>query len=583
MDDLFADSWLSGESIYVGDLDRCRPSEALSDDAQPGRWRTMVYDTESFSGTMLLAGVETGAPEVTYPLAVSGWHAISVGLYPYHGQEIEVRARLSGEGTFSMLKLGRPDLSGRAQTIHEMFWRFADLTGQEIVLGQIAHQVASGGDMGSVKGSPAYIAYIKLVPLSEAEIDTLQDERQRTDTKRLFVHNDAHGIHYGFHPTTAEEIRRHIEPFRDSDFGRLCWEAGGGDLLQYLSNVGRRSTFDGLEDFGPQGYRMLAESWRAFRDQGIDPFQVALDYTHEIGMEFHVGYRVTGFYYPPPFDYFNFGISFYETHPELRSVDRDGNVAPRISYAYPEVRDYVLSVMREIAQYDIDGISLLYNRRPPFVEYEAPIVQGFKSEYGEDPRQIDETDPRWLLYRARTMTRFMSQLRETLDDEAKKQGRRKIEISAVVLRNEEENLYNALDLKAWIEQGLVDTIVPYTSRPDLDSMQKSWTDAGEIEWFVSLTKGTPCRLALNLMPRQQSAEDFRRMANLIYDAGVEELFFWDGDVGRSNFRASYSALRRLGHREEIASWAMAGEKPLSAPRVTLRRLGDWDLSYDTPG
>ena len=85
MDDLFADSWLSGEPVYVGDLDRCRPSEALSDNPQPGRWRAMEYDTESFSGTMLLAGVETGAPEVTYPLAVSGWHAISVGLYPYHG------------------------------------------------------------------------------------------------------------------------------------------------------------------------------------------------------------------------------------------------------------------------------------------------------------------------------------------------------------------------------------------------------------------------------------------------------------------------------------------------------------------
>ena len=69
----------------------------------------------------------------------------------------------------------------------------------------------------------------------------------------------------------------------------------------------------------------------------------------------------------------------------------------------------------------------------------------------------------------------------------------------------------------------------------------------------------------------------------IYEAGVEDLFFWDGDTGRANFRTSFSALRRLGHREEIASWAMAGEKPLSAPRVTLRRLGDWDLSYDTPG
>ena len=47
--------------------------------------------------------------------------------------------RLSSENTFSMLKLGAPDLTNRAQEIHEMFWRFADLTGQGILLGQIAH------------------------------------------------------------------------------------------------------------------------------------------------------------------------------------------------------------------------------------------------------------------------------------------------------------------------------------------------------------------------------------------------------------------------------------------------------------
>ena len=42
-------------------------------------------------------------------------------------------------------------------------------------------------------------------------------------------------------------------------------------------------------------------------------------------------------------------------------------------------------------------------------------------------------------------------------------------------------------------------------------------------------------------------------------------------------------MRRLGHADEIAEWKAAGGPPLEAPRMTLHRLGEWDLSYETPG
>ncbi len=579
----FADRWLSGDPVYLGDLDSCQPTDALTQSPPPGRWRLLDYETDVVSGVMLLAGPETGAPEVTYPLKVSGWHAVSVGVFPHYGEGSEVLLRLSGDDTFSMLRRAPSEMAVHELSIEEMFWRIVDLTDQDLVFGQISYQVASGGGTGSVESPSAQIAYVKLVPLTDAEVSAVEAGRQDRAHRRLFAHNDAHGVHFAYRPTTAEHIRRHIEPYRDTDFSRLCWEAGGGDLLQYLSKIGRRSTFDGLEDFGPQGYRKLAESWRVFRDEGVDPFQVALDHTHEIGMEFHAGYRMTGFYYPPPVDYFNYGASFYKYHPELRSIDRGGGVTPRISYSFAEARRYVVSVFREIAGYDVDGICLLYNRRPPFVEYEPPLVDGFKKEFGEDPRQLDRDDARWLSYRARTMTQFMREVRDAMDDEAKSQGRRKIEVSAIVMSTSQENMLYGLDLKAWIDQELVDLIVPYTSRPNLDSMARSWTDPADVEYFVSLTSGTRCRLALNIMPRQQSAEDFRRMADLVYRAGGEELFFWDSNVGRSNFSTSYNALRSLGHKDDIRAWAEAGEPELGPRTVSLRKLGDWDLSYRTPG
>ena len=36
------------------------------------------------------------------------------------------------------------------------------------------------------------------------------------------------------------------------------------------------------------------------------------------------------------------------SNPELRSVDKNGRTTPRLSYAYPQVRGFVISLLREI-------------------------------------------------------------------------------------------------------------------------------------------------------------------------------------------------------------------------------------------
>ena len=584
----------AADPIYLTDMDRCCPSSALSPEPRRGHWRTLDYETDTLSGVMLAAGPETVAPEVSYSPGVSGWHAIHVGMFGDYNYAVQTLLKTSADQTFTMMEAPQlePPRKGsivvtpanRQRQVQELFWKVTDLTGQEIVLGQPTRQVAEGDGPGSRHCETSRIAYIKLIPLSDAEVGKLRADRERNDTRRLYAHNDAHGPHQLHRPTTAEEIRREIEPYRNTDFARIYWEAGGGDGLNYFTRIGRTSAFDGLDDFDQPLYRLQAESWRILRDRGIDPFQIALDHAHEIGLEFHAGYRVAGFHYPPPYDHFNYGDSFYARHPELRGVDRNGNVTPRVSYAFPETRRYVISVLREVAGFEIDGIALLYNRRPPLLDYEPPLVESFRSEYDLDPRRLDEDDPRWLSYRARTLTLFMREVRQAMDAVAEEQERdRRIEVSAVVMSNEEENLYNAMDLKAWVEEGLVDTLIPYSSGPNLDSLSDSWTDVRDLDYWLSLTKGTSCRLAPNVMPRDLSPEEYRRRASALYAAGVENLFFWDSATRRANFSASWNALRRLGHKEEIASWTEAGEPSLANPTHVLRRLGDWDMRYVTPG
>ncbi len=147
-------------------------------------------------------------------------------------------------------------------------------------------------------------------------------------------------------------------------------------------------------------------------------------------------------------------------------------------------------------------------------------------------------------------------------------------VTAIVMSSERENLFQAMDLKAWIAEGLVNTIVPYTPVERLTSSADSWDSPRDLEFFVRITRGTKRELAPNMMPRLMSPETYLKRAKAIYDLGVDRLFFWDTNA-RYHFDPSWGVLRRLGHKGALPAPARPGKK--------LHKLGDWDLGYATPG
>ncbi len=588
--DFIADRGFSQPPIYLTDLDRCTPSSALSSEPRRHTWRTLPYSTRAFSGVMLLAGPETAAPSVTYPMNANGWHAISIGVHPFwsepEGRQLEVQLKLSGPGPFTVLSWPRVPFGGHAEHFHEHFWGVAELSGRNLVIAQPTAHASPGDGPGSFLGQPARIAYVKLVPLTSAEVRALTADRDQDHTRRLFAHQAAHGPHSAWRLTSAADIQREVEPYRHTDFSRLYWECGSGDLMNYFTQIGRMPTHDGLDDFPRQSDRLNAESWRILRDRGIDPLQVAAEHARDVGLELHASYRVAGFHYPPPLDHFTHGDSVYKRRPEWRGVDRDGRRSPRFAYTYPEVRAYVISLLREVVQYPVDGVCMLYNRRLPLVEYEPQLVEGFRADHGVDPRSLEPLDSTWLRYRSGVLTQFHRELRTAMDKETQRQGRsRRLQISAVVTSSEAENLKFGVDSKAWIDEGLVDTLIPYSSAPNFNSSVDAWADPRAIDHFLSVTRGRNAIVAPNMMPRQVPPELLRRRASGLYRAGVRHLFFWDcaGGDGRANYSDMWSALRRLGHIEEIENWKAGGEPDLNSTRHELSSLGDWDLTYHTPG
>jgi uncharacterized lipoprotein YddW (UPF0748 family) len=113
-------------------------------------------------------------------------------------------------------------------------------------------------------------------------------------------------------------------------------------------------------------------------------------------------------------------------------VAKDGTPVEKASYAFPEVQDHMLSLIREVAEgFDIDGVNLGWKRGPQYVGYEAPVIEDFKREYGEDPRGLDENDLRVQRLRAKYVTEFTRKVRQLLNELGSKR-KRKIELSAWV-------------------------------------------------------------------------------------------------------------------------------------------------------
>ena len=551
------------KAVYISDLSQCMPTAALSPTHVKYHWQTIPYEAEDISGVMLFAGPESETPPVPLPVEASGWHAVFVGINTNMcgPREAILKVRLSGEQAYCQVEREGTGPNRRVDplTIDERFWKYADLTGQDIVFAQ---EVLGGP-------TPAFVAYVKLVPLSDAEVADIQSDRADQDNKRLIFMNDSFGDYKtlpGHDP--RQSIWDWLEPYRDTDFKTLFWCIGcGGDVLTYPSKVGGQ-VGKGLTSFPRVVDRRVAESIEYFAGRGVDTMRTVVEYAHSMGIQVHSSQRMEAFQWSPPFEDLFTG-SLYKEHPEWRCIDIDGREIARMSYAFPGVRDLVLAIFRELAtEYDIDGINPIFNRGAPFLLYEQPLVKVFQKESGLDPRQLDERDERYLRYRAGVMTDFMRTLRKEMDEIGAKRGR-KIEISTHVLNNEETNRFFALDVPAWVEEGLIDNLIAYP-----------WRDEDiDVEYYGRLVRNTPMKYYAEVMPRRMSPKEYRQRAITYYCAGADGLCFWDTNV-RDRYLEEWSMIRRLGHRDQLES--LDDGKGDYFRTVKLRSVGGYVLDKYPP-
>jgi len=516
----------TNDAVYITDLDKCKPNTVFHNNFSKDKWRIIDYETERLSGKMLAASPEAKVPEIYYNLNKKGWHAVFLGIYGPTRRVMSdgIKVRLSYDDSRELIT---PEVGGlNFPIIDEVFWKYADLEDQDIYF--------SHPEGGMQRGT--YIAYIKIIPLTDKERRKVIENRNDPKTKRLIGMNDGFGIFYKKKPVSEEDIIEDIIPYKDTDFEKLYWCMGtGADVCTYPTKVGEMFGAN-VEAFPRPGDRNIYESLNILNKKNINPIKTVIKYSKKINLKIYISLRMGAFACNAPWDEIFTG-QFYKNNPNWRCMDRNGIEITRMSYAYQGVQDKMIELLMEIASYQPDGISLLFNRGGPFLLYEEPLVKGFIKKTGKDPRLLDEDNIKWLRYRAKFMTNFISDLRKHLDNN--------IKISAHVLNNKKENLFYGLDLNSWLKKDLVDELVAYPWQ--IDHKEGKEVD---INYYNDLVKGSKCKLYLEVMPRSMKPSQYLEKAINYYENGADGLCFWD-TFNRHPKRREWSMIRRLGHKENL--------------------------------
>lgn len=559
-----SDDSIKPGTIIRSDMSQCLPVKNYSRTFEKDRWHVVDYETENgIKGIMASARPDQSCGELTLPLEVTGVYKIYLGIFftkshfrgssSYGQMEVKLTKdkgyRRVGPEDETRDEDGSDKFGGEDVNIHksitEAYWKTEDLTGQSISFRQMPYPYNR-----PEHAQIANISYVRLEPLSENEILNWQKLQPTKETKKLALifctgqyTGHTRGT-YTFKPTSKQWFNDEMEPFINSDFKILIFEALRGSSCVYNTKIGSLGTKE--------------NKWQP---EWVDPLVEFTRLAHENDMKIFVSMRFIGPQYPmnrSPIAW----APFYWKHPEWTMKTREGTPITNLSLAYPEVRKYWLSLLRETLEYGTDGVQLHLNRSEPYVFYEEPVVKSFQDKYGEDPRNLDDEDPKWVAHCASYLTQFIREVRHLVDE---KPGR-ELSITVSGRKNGREIHYeeNQCDVDTWIKERLINYIMttPYL-HPDL---LKKWRRIG----------GDKIHIWPDVMPRSQSAASYTRTAKKYYEAGADGLCFWDGE--RRTARISeWAAAQRLGHVDMLDTIAQKGPGYYRA--VKLRTLGGFDVKW----
>ena len=247
-----------------------------------------------------------------------------------------------------------------------------------------------------------------------------------------------------------------IDPLRGTGVDTFYWQLGTdpycgyfnsrlSDIYSHRTEVGYRWG-DDRSRFPSAGTWRIYENTQALIEEGTDPPEVVIESGHRAGLSVFLSMRVN--------DMHDGRLGSDLDHPFLSPMKRKhkdwllglsrtpwegsphyGFSRFAYNFAIPEVRDYKISMAREaINNYDLDGLDWDFVRAPRL----------FPKDTGPE--------------NAHLITEMLRVLRGCLDEKSKQVGR-PLELSVRVPPTFKLTLAFGLDVRTWIEEGLIDVLI----------------------------------------------------------------------------------------------------------------------------
>ncbi|MBD3374598.1 family 10 glycosylhydrolase [candidate division KSB1 bacterium] len=197
-----------------------------------------------------------------------------------------------------------------------------------------------------------------------------------------------------------------------------------------------------------------------------DPLQRIIIEAHRNGMEvmpwFEMGFSTS---------FSQNGGHILEKFPDWALRDREGNLVVKngfdwMSAVNPEVQKFILSLVTEVIDhYDVDGIE--FSDRIPALPveggYDSATVAIYKTEHDGAAPPANALDSGWMRWRAGKLNQFMVHVRDSV--KARSEYLVFSSSPSIYPWSYQEYLQ---DSKTWVDEGIVDNIIPQLYRYQLN-------------------------------------------------------------------------------------------------------------------
>ncbi len=412
------------------------------------------------------------------------------------------------------------------------------------------------------------ITRIRIRSLSPEDLALLEHENNPTKNRRVIYNNDGFSEGFGESDWTPQEIYRQIDRFKDSDCERLDYQTVSGGTVQFPSKY-LEFYGEGIVNFAREFEKNAAANYRKLVDAGMPLYPTLVKRGAEIQLPVWGAQRMNAYYGDHPFGWSLNGAFWRENHEKFGIKDKSGRpFAGRgeLSYAFPEIRQQKLGVLKELVEQGCEGVTLDFHT-PHVLGYEEPMVAAFQKKFGQDPRRLPESDSRWQKVRCEVMTNFLREVRTELNEVGKTLGK-KIGVCIRLPANSPRRY--GYDPETWIKERLVDMLVPGEAFGNMEIWYdiKPWVEMtkgsdvkiyGNIEYFIdesSHTELTDEEVESGVQPGVQTIytkEDYLHRAAELYRDGADGLYLYNNFMREPE---QHISLNQLGDKEYVRKWSL---------------------------